>query len=63
MKGINDEGYDGFQLDVQVWKNYGEGYWAQAHYLVHGADDVLWTNSIEDAIEYLKYELKRMEKE
>lgn len=61
MIEINKGGYDGFTLDVQIYKNYGEGYWAQARYLVHGIDDVLWTNSIEDVITYIKQELITIE--
>lgn len=63
MKGINQDGYDGFTLDIQVYKNYGEGYWVQEHYLVHGTDDALWTNSIDDAVNYLRNELVRIETE
>ncbi len=59
IMNINENGYDGFTLDIEIYKNYGDGYWAQAHYLVHGIDDVLWTNSIDDAISYLKEELIR----
>jgi hypothetical protein len=58
---INQDGYDGFTLDIQVYRNYGDNCWAQAHYLVHGVDDVMWTDSLDEAIEYLKQELKRPE--
>lgn len=64
MPLVNIDGYDGFTLDVQVWSNIGKEYpdiIPQAHYLVHGIDDSLWTNSIDDVISYLKYELERIE--
>ena len=62
MKIINKDEYDGFTLDIQIYKNYGEGYWAQAHYLVHGIDDVLWTNDIREVVNYIKSELENAEK-
>ena len=43
-----------YKLDIEVYEKWGEGEWAQAKYLVHGYDDVLWTNDIEDAIAFLK---------
>lgn len=60
-KEINRKGYDGFTIDIQVWKDFGINKWAQAHYLVHGIDDVLWTNSIEEVIIYIKSDLERLE--
>jgi len=62
MNNINKNMADGFILDIQIYKNYGEGFWAQAHYLVHGTDDVVWTNSLDDAVSYLRSELERIEK-
>ena len=50
-------------LDIEVFDEYGEGVFVQAKYLVHGYDDVLWTNSLDDAIDYLKWSLLEMEKE
>lgn len=44
-------------LDIEVYEKWGEGEWAQAKYLVHGHDDVLWTNDIEEAIAFLKSSL------
>ena len=32
--------------------------WAQARYLVHGHDDVLWTDSVEFALAFLKESMK-----
>jgi hypothetical protein len=28
--------------------------WAQARYLVHGHDDILWTDNLERALEFLR---------
>lgn len=47
-----------YKLDIEVYTEWGEKYWAQAKYLVHGHDDVLWTNSIDEAIAFLKNSLK-----
>lgn len=58
---INQNGYDGFTLDIQIYKNYGNGHWAQERYLVHGIDDVFWTSSIEDAVAYIKSDLEKYE--
>ena len=63
MKGINDFGFDGFTLDVHIYKEHGDGHWAQDHYLVHGIDDVVWTDSIDAVVNYLRAELERLEKE
>jgi len=43
-------------LDIEIYKPGGS--WAQARYLVHGHDDSLWTDSIEDAIAFLRESLK-----
>ena len=58
---INTDGSDGFTIDVQVFSSYGIGRWAQERYLVHGIDDVLWTSSKEDVINYIKEELTRLD--
>jgi hypothetical protein len=50
-------------LDIEVYDRYGKGEWAQAHYLVHGWDDVMWTNTIENALQYLQEELGRHEEQ
>lgn len=48
----------GFTLDVVV---HEESYSArQAKYLVHGYDDVMWTNEIDDVLCYIKQELERI---
>lgn len=47
-------------LDIEIYDVWGEGVWAQAKYLVHGHDDVLWTNDIEEAISFLKDSIKAL---
>ncbi|MEA1973599.1 MAG: hypothetical protein U9N34_09985 [Candidatus Cloacimonadota bacterium] len=47
-------------LDVEL-HNVKENSWAQAKYLVHGHDDVLWTNSIDQAIGFIKQSLLEYE--
>jgi hypothetical protein len=46
-----------YKLDIEVYAEWGDNHWAQAKYLVHGHDDVLWTNSMDDAIAFLKASL------
>lgn len=48
-------------LDVEIYDEYGDGFWAQDRYLVHGTDDVVWTSDIDAAVEYLRSELLRIE--
>lgn len=45
------------RLDIEVYEEWGEDTFAQAKYLVHGYDDVLWTNSIDDALRALRSDL------
>lgn len=45
-------------LDVECYDTI-ENTWAQATFLVHGIDDVLWTNCPTEAAGYLKAELIR----
>ena len=44
------------KLDVEIYDKNDE--WAQGRYLVHGHDDVLWTDNPEHALEFLKESLK-----
>lgn len=46
-----------YKLDIEVYAEWGDKHWAQAKYLVHGHDNVLWTNSIDEAIAFLKASL------
>ncbi len=48
----------GICLDITKFDEYGPGTNAQCQYLVHGYDDVMWTDSLDDAVEYLKESLK-----
>lgn len=45
------------KVDIEVYKEYGDPYWAQAKYLVHGKDDVLWTSSLDEALDFIKSSL------
>ena len=46
-------------LDIEIYeKNDG---WMQARYLVHGLDDVLWTDDVDCALEFLRQSCKRLE--
>jgi hypothetical protein len=45
------------RLDIEVYDRWGDGCWAQAKYLVHGRDDVMWTNSVDAALAYLRSDL------
>jgi len=44
-------------LDIEVYDVYGDGHWAQAKYLVHGFDDVLWTDDLEAAMCFMKHQI------
>ena len=46
--------YPDIILDIEVYRYHGDGYWAQAPFLVHGFDDVLWTDDIDVAVAYIK---------
>ena len=41
-------------IDIEIYDQYGEGFWTQEKYLVHGHDDVLWTSNIDDAMSFIK---------
>jgi hypothetical protein len=44
-------------LDIEIYDTETNS-WAQAKYLVHGYDDVFWTDSLDDAIAFLKQNIK-----
>lgn len=48
-------------LDIEIFEEYEEDTWPQAKYLVHGTD-VLWTNSLDDALNFLKESIIELEK-
>lgn len=51
-------------VDIEVYNRGGLGEnRAQARYLVHGHDDVAWTDSIDEAMGFLKHSLERFEEE
>lgn len=49
------------KFTIEIFEVYGGEHWAQAHYLVRGYDDVLWTSDIEDAVQFLRQELAKYE--
>ena len=46
-------------LDIEIYDAKNDAC-AQATYLVHGYDDVLWTDSIDDALQFLRESLERI---
>ncbi|MBW1855917.1 MAG: hypothetical protein JRJ00_14770 [Deltaproteobacteria bacterium] len=44
-------------VDIEIYDTSKDS-WAQGRYLVHGADDIFWTDNIDDAISFLKDSLK-----
>jgi hypothetical protein len=44
-------------LDIEIYDTDSDT-WAQGRYLVHGHDDSLWTDDIDDAINFLRESLK-----
>ena len=40
-------------LDIEIY-NPKETPWAQGRYLVHGHNDVFWTDSLDDALGFLR---------
>lgn len=47
-------------FDIECFDNFGDDYWEQERFLVHGIDDVLWTSSPEDAANFIKESLERV---
>ena len=41
------------KLDIEIYDTETNK-WAQARYLVHGHDDVLWTDNLDSAIGFLR---------
>ena len=45
-------------LDIEIYEKAGaDGWvkrWAQAKYLVHGFEDVFWTDDLDEALAFLK---------
>ena len=41
-------------LDIEIYEKAGSDVWAQAKYLVHGFEDVLWTDDLDEALAFLK---------
>lgn len=49
-------------LDIEIYDEYGPGFWAQERYLVHLHDDVLWTSDIDQAVSALREDLIELDK-
>lgn len=49
-----------YYLDVEVFDKYGEGYWAQERFLVHGLDDIFWTDDPAKAASFLQDSLEQI---
>lgn len=47
--------------DIEVYPEGDIGGWEQAKYLVHGFYDVLWTDDLVAALEFLKQSVERCE--
>ena len=45
------------RVNIEVHNDYGPDFMALCRYLVHGWDDMLWTNDIEEALAFLKESL------
>jgi len=43
-----------FNVDIEIYNPKIEDGWRQARYLVHGYDDVLWTDDLDSALLFLK---------
>lgn len=45
-------------LDIEIYEKAGDDGltkgWAQAKYLAHGFEDVLWTDDLDEALAFLK---------
>lgn len=63
MLKINRDGYDGFFLEIQVWNITRSYHGATKRYCIRGIDDSLWTNSIDEAINFMKTQLIRIEED
>lgn len=49
-------------LDIEIYDDYGEHTWAQARFLVHGYNDVLWTNNLREALSFLRSQIESITK-
>jgi len=49
------------QVEVICYEKWGDEFFAQARFLVHGFEDVLWTNDYEEAAKFIRQELKKWE--
>lgn len=52
-----------FSVDIEIHGTTEQDTWAQAKYLVHGYDDVCWTDELDVALEFLKEQILLINKE
>jgi hypothetical protein len=51
-------------LDIEIYDTSDpKEEWAQGKYLVHGYDDVLWTDDLKAALAFLEESIKKCEEE
>ena len=48
-----------YTFDIEVYDTRIKDDWPQGKYLVHGYDDVLWTDDIDSAIQFIKDSCKQ----
>lgn len=49
-----------YTLDIEIHETDEDEDFSQAIFLVHGYEDVFWTNSAKEAVEWLKHDLERL---
>jgi hypothetical protein len=49
-------GYPQTTYEIELYKDYGDGHWAQARYLVRG-NDSYWCNTIDEVLQAIKQTL------
>lgn len=59
---INPYHWDCCKLDIEFHDKptCPEESWIQGRFLVHGLDDVLWTDDVEDVVNMIRAELERL---
>jgi hypothetical protein len=46
-----------YRVDIEVYDFPNKDNWVQARFLVHSFDDVMWTDSVGEAVTFLEYSL------
>lgn len=47
-----------WNVDIEIYSDVENDDWAQAKYLVHGIDDVFWSDNLDDALGFLKAQIE-----